>query len=41
MRLTVLSETADSAKVAIHISLPDYKKSHLIGQFEAKVVKKK
>jgi hypothetical protein len=41
MRLTVLSETADTVKVAIHISLPDYKKSHLIGQFEAKIVKKK
>ncbi|RBP44561.1 hypothetical protein DES53_104382 [Roseimicrobium gellanilyticum] len=40
MRLTVLSETADSARLAIHISLPDYKKSHLIGEFEAKMVKK-
>lgn len=40
MRLTVLSETADSVKVAIHISLPDYKKSHLMGEFEAKMVQK-
>jgi hypothetical protein len=39
MRLTVLSETADTVKVAIHISLPDYKKSYLIGQFEAKIKK--
>jgi hypothetical protein len=41
MRLTVLSETADNATLAIHISFPDYKESYLIGQFEAKIVKKK
>ncbi|HSI63560.1 MAG TPA: hypothetical protein VLE43_10590 [Candidatus Saccharimonadia bacterium] len=41
MRLTVLSETAESVKLAIHISLPDYKKSYLIGELEAKIVKKK
>jgi hypothetical protein len=39
LRLTVLSETADKVKVAIHVSIPDYKKSYLIGQFEAKIVK--
>jgi hypothetical protein len=37
MRLEFTSKTEKEVKGRIHISLPDYKKSHLIGSFVAKV----
>jgi hypothetical protein len=37
MRLEFISITKTEVKGKLHISLPDYKKSHLIGAFTAKV----
>lgn len=37
MYLKVFEKTDNSATIQVHISLPDYKKSTLIGTFEAKL----
>ena len=37
MRLSVVRKTSSAIKMRIHLSLPDYKKSYLIGTFTAEV----
>ncbi len=37
MRLKLLKKTDTTASFEIHVSLPDYKKSFLIGEFEAAI----
>ncbi|MGJ8642427.1 MAG: hypothetical protein ACSHX9_03390 [Luteolibacter sp.] len=37
MRLKLIEKTEQKATFQIHISFPDYKKSHLIGSFEAEI----
>lgn len=37
MRLKILSRTKEKVTFAIHVSMPDYKKSYLIGEFDAVV----
>jgi hypothetical protein len=39
LSLELMEKTDTTAKFQIHVSLPDYKKSFLLGAFEAKVVK--